>query len=220
MSDESHQLTVIELGDQPAAWRAAGFDVDEHGGDGAGCGRVHLGTTTVVLTGRGGDPAWSIDGVVVPIDGLPIATADIDGETSTTMPAEAHPNGISRLDHVVVSTGDSDRTVAAFADAGLSPRRTREVTDGPHPMRQTFCWAGDVIIEIVGPLEPAGDADGAAATFFGLALVADDLDASSAHLGELLAPPRDAVQPGRRIAGLRHRSVGISLPVAVMTPHR
>jgi hypothetical protein len=87
-------------------------------------------------------------------------------------------------------------------------------------MRQTFCWAGDVIVEIVGPLEPVGDAAGAAATFFGLALVADDLDATAAQLGDLLGPPRDAVQPGRRIAGLRHRSVGISLPVAVMTPHR
>lgn len=220
MSDGSHQLVAIELGDQPAAWRAAGFDVDEHGGDGPGCGRVRLGTTTVVLTGRGGDPAWSIDGVVAPIDGLPIAIVDIDGATSTTMPADAHPNGISRIDHVVVSTGDSDRTVAAFTAAGMSPRRTRDVTDGPNPMRQTFCWAGDVIIEIVGPLEPAADAERAAATFFGLALVADDLDTTATRLGALLGTPRDAVQSGRRIAGLRHRDVGISLPVAVMSPHR
>ena len=211
MSDGSHRLVAIELGDQPAAWRAAGFDVDTRG-------RLRLGTTEVVLTGRGGDPAWAVDGVDEPIDGLPISAGL--GAPAVEAVAATHPNGISRIDHVVVSTGDSDRTVAAFADAGLSPRRTREVTVGPRPVRQTFCWAGDVIIEIVGPLEPAAEADRSAAAFFGLALVADDLDATAARLGDLLGQPRDAVQPGRRIAGLRHREIGISLPVAVMTPHR
>jgi hypothetical protein len=54
---------------------------------------------------------------------------------------------------------------------------------------------------------------------FGLALVADDLDATAAQLGELLSTPKPAVQPGRRIAGLRGAQVGISVPVAVMSPH-
>lgn len=218
MSDESHQLRVIELGDSPDAWRSAGFDVVDADADGAGRGHVRLGTTTVVLTGRGGDPAWSIDGVVAPIDGLPIAIVDIDGATSTTMSAVPHPNGISRIDHVVVRTGDCDRTAAAFAAAGMAPRRTRDVTDGPTPVRQIFCWAGDVIVEIVGPVVATGGAP-ATATFFGLALVADDLDATAARLGDVLGSPRDAVQPGRRIASLRHRAAEISLPVAVMSPH-
>lgn len=242
MSDRSHQLVAIELGDAPSAWRAAGFAVDERG-------RLRLGATEVRLTGDGGDPAWSIDGVVGPIDGLPVAGADVDvgGEppaasatasaSSSSAPSSAsvsrssigaaptavHPNGISRIDHVVISTDDGDRTVAAFRAAGLPPRRVREVSDGPRPMRQTFCWAGDVIIEIVGPLTaPADSLAGtlAGTTWFGLALVADDLDTTATRLGALLGTPRDAVQSGRRIAGLRHRDVGISLPVAVMSPHR
>ena len=208
MSDADHQLAAIELGDQPDAWRTAGFAVDTSG-------RLQLGSTEIRLTGRGGTPAWSIVGVDAPIDGLPVVRdADRDPAAAT-----AHPNGITRIDHVVISTGDGDRTVDAFTSAGLPPRRTREVTDGPHPMRQTFCWAGDVIIEIVAPLEPDGAAP-LAATWFGLALVADDLDDTAARLGDLLSTPRDAVQAGRRIAGLRHLEIGISLPVAVMSPHR
>jgi hypothetical protein len=86
-------------------------------------------------------------------------------------------------------------------------------------MRQTFFWAGDVIVELVGPDvgEPSTDEP---TTVFGLALVASDLDATAAVLGPLLGTPKAAVQPGRRIAGLRGRDLGISLPLAVMSPHR
>jgi hypothetical protein len=31
-------------------------------------------------------------------------------------------------------------------------------------------------------------------------------------------PPKDAVQPGRRIATLRTRELGLSVPIAFMTP--
>ncbi len=56
-------------------------------------------------------------------------------------------------------------------------------------------------------------------SIFGLALVAADLDRTAETLGELLGAPKPAVQAGRRIAGLRHRQAGISLPIAVMSPH-
>ena len=51
------------------------------------------------------------------------------------------------------------------------------------------------------------------------AIVADDLDATAERLGELLGAPKDAVQTGRRIAGLRGAQVGITIPIAVMSPH-
>lgn len=60
------------------------------------------------------------------------------------------------------------------------------------------------------------DADGPA-FFWGLALVAPDLDATVAELGgDRVGEARAAVQPGRRIATLR-RSAGLSAPVALMT---
>jgi hypothetical protein len=204
------QLTAVDLGDTADAWRTAGFLVQ----DGASGPEVRLGSTVLRLTGRGGRVlGLSFDGVSAELDGLPIAaSATVDSEPPQ------HPNGISRIDHVVVNSGDVERTVAAFAEAGLEVRGERATTAYGSPMRQVFFWAGDVILELMGPGrdEPVTDDP---TSVFGLALVADDLDATADRLGNLLSTPKAAVQPGRRIAGLRGAQVGISVPVAVMSPH-
>lgn len=214
MDPENRQLVTVVLGDDPAAWRAAGFDVSDHA-------HVVLGSTTLVLTGSGaGVEAWRIDGVESDLDGIPTAGeiegAGAGGELSRA--GRAHANGIRRIDHVVVRSGDHDRTVAAFVAAGLEPRGGRTTTSYGSRMRQSFFWAGDVIVELVAPDQDEATTD-EPATILGLALVADDLDDTAAHLGDLLATPKDAVQPGRRIAGLRGGEVGISVPIAVMSPH-
>ena len=207
------QLTTIELGDAPEAWASAGFTVGDDG--------VRLGSTTVGLTGRGGAfLGWSFDGLSPSgdgpsdLDGLPLLdTGAVDGTTPPT-----HPNGIVSIDHVVVRTGNCERTIAAFEQAGFDVRGGRSTTSYGSPMRQTFFWGGDVILELVGPDagEPTTDEP---TTIFGLALVATDIDRTAETLGELLGTPKPAVQEGRRIAGLRHRQAGISLPIAVMSPH-
>lgn len=205
MSATNPQLVTIALGDPPDAWRSAGFDVDRSG-------RSLLGSTTLVLTGSGaGVDGWALAGVEVAIDGLSWC------EPVTGGPAE-HPNGITRIDHVVVRTGDCERTIAAFTEAGFELRGGRSTTSYGAPMRQSFFWAGDVIVELIGPDEGEPRTD-EPTTFFGLALVAADIDTTARHLGALLSGPKDAVQPGRRIAGLRGREVGITVPVAVMSPH-
>ncbi|MFN7149942.1 MAG: VOC family protein [Microthrixaceae bacterium] len=213
MSATNHQLTAMDLADAPEAWASAGFAVVHD--------TVLLGSTLLRLTGHGTDPdggtgvlGWALDGVDGPVDSL---------QTCAPAPAWAsdsppHPNGIERIDHVVVRTGDQDRTLAAFQRAGLEVRRGRSTSSYGSPMRQSFLWAGDVIIELVGPDDGAASTD-EPPSFFGLALVAADLDTTAAHLGELLSTPKDAVQQGRRIAGLRGATVGISVPIAVMSPH-
>jgi len=220
MTERRHQLTRLVLGDDPAAWRRVGFDVDD-----SGC--FALGRTVVTCTGRPGDGdpgpnfiGWSLDGIDDDLDGLP--TTDSVSAGPADLPS-THPNGITSIDHVVIRTGDCDRTIRAFESAGLEVRGGRSTTSYGAPMRQTFFWAGDVILELVGP---DSDPDGAAepttdeaTSIFGVALVADDLDATSEVLGDLLGHPKDAVQDGRRIAGLRHRDAGIGMPVAVMSPH-
>lgn len=210
MAATNLQLTTIDLGDTADAWRSAGFDVH----DGTEGPQVRLGSTVLRLTGRGGRVlGLALEGVTRELDGLPLAAAAAVG-----VAPPRHPNGISRIDHVVVSSGDVERTVAAFAEAGLEVRGERATEAYGSPMRQVFFWAGDVILELMGPDRDQPVTDDATAVF-GLALVADDLDTTAAHLGELLSTPKAAVQPGRRIAGLRGAKVGISVPIAVMSPH-
>ena len=73
---------------------------------------------------------------------------------------------------------------------------------------------GDALLEVVGPKEPDGDGP---ASFWGLVLVVDDIDAAAERLGALLGTPRDAVHEGRRIATVR-REAGLGTAVALMTP--
>lgn len=214
MDPTNRQLETVVVGDTPDAWRAAGFDVDGHG-------HLVLGSTTIALSGSGaGFEAWRIQSVEHDVDGVRTA-GEIEGAGAgdeLSGSGRDHPNGICRIDHVVVRTGDHDRTVEALTAAGLDERDQRATEAYGSPMRQSFFWAGDAIIEVVGPGHGEATTD-EPASIFGLALASDDLDATAAFLGELLATPKDAVQPGRRIAGLRGAQVGISVPVAVMSPH-
>jgi hypothetical protein len=209
-----HQLRSVTLGDTPAAWSALGFAVRELPD---GSGSVALGSTEVVLTGTGdGVEGWSVDGVDEPIEHLPLVPAP--APPSGAGAPGPHPNGIDSIDHVVVSTGDVERTTRALEAVGIEARGGRSTSSYGAPMRQVFFWLGDVILELVGPEqgEPTTDAP---TTVFGLALVAPDLDATLEALGDLAGSPGDAVQPGRRIAGIRGTQAGVSLPLAVMSPH-
>lgn len=211
MDTTNGQLTTIVLGDPPDAWAAAGFHVGPSG--------VLLGSTTVRLTGSGdGFEGWSLAGIDAALDGLPTAPAEPETDGDPGDRSAPNPNGINRIDHLVVRTGDCDRTVQAFTAAGLEVRGGRSTTSYGAPMRQVFFWAGDVILELVGPDrgEPTTDEP---TSIFGLALVADDLDRTARLLGERLGTPKEAVQPGRSIAGLCTKPLGITLPIAVMSPH-
>jgi hypothetical protein len=116
----------------------------------------------------------------------------------------------------VVLSPDVDRTTDAFAGAGLDLRRVRPIPGSDPPRVQVFFRAGEVIIELVGPERATGEGP---ATFYGLAFTVTDLDATAALLGDRLSAIRPAVQPGRRIATLRHRDLGLSVPVAFLS-HR
>ena len=202
-------LARLAVADAPQAWEAVGFTVRDS--------VVQVGSVAIDLTGPGdgeGITGWTLRGVD------PVAQHDVDGlptsfdEAPAQDPAE-HPNGATRLDHVVVFTPDFDRTLAALADTGFDLRRTREAGTPERPMRQAFLWAGDVILEVGGPPEPSGDGP---AALWGIVTVVPDIDATAALLGDHLGSPRDAVQAGRRIATVRRKS-GVSVPLALITPH-
>lgn len=205
-------LIELQVADAPEAWAAAGFHVE---GD-----RCSLGAVRLRLVGPGasrGIVGWTLAGVTVAgdLDGLPTTTGTADD--ATPAPTTAHPNGTTGLDHVVVLTPDLDRTLAACAAAGLDLRRIRETTSHGAPMRQAFFRLGPTILEVVsGDVGTGVPASEAPASWFGLAIDVDDLDATRAVLGDALGATKPAVQAGRRIATVRHRDLGLSVPVAAM----
>jgi hypothetical protein len=141
------------------------------------------------------------------IDGLRVLGSDAPEREPA--PAASHALGASGVDHVVVATPDLERTFAALGAAGLERRRVRDA--GPSA-RQGFYVLGDAVLEVVGPKERDGDGP---ASLWGLVLVVEDLDAAAAH--PLVGEPRDAVQPGRRIATVRGEA-DLGAAVALMTP--
>jgi hypothetical protein len=207
-------LRGLTVGDEPGAWRAAGFDVEDD--------RCDVGGVTLHLVGvhRGrGILGWSLDPAIAHVvDGL--TPADARATPSPDGPApddrrssSEHPNRIDAIDHLVVATPDVDRTTRALEAIGTSARRTIDGARGDADVRYRFFRLGPCVLELIGPVEPSGDGP---ARFVGLAFSAPSLDGLGPHASD----PRDAVQPGRRIVTVRTRELGISVPVAVLTPRR
>jgi hypothetical protein len=211
--DVAMQPTVdsITVADEPAAWRALGFEVDEHG-------RCAIGSVMVrLMPGElpRGIAGWSVRGLSsTELDGLPTELSDAPPREV----APPHPNGVVKVDHVVAFTPDRARTVTALEAAGLQVRRLR---DEPTPAGggfQAFFRLGEVILEVIqyGERAPQPVDTDAPSRLWGLAFGVDSLDDTAEVLGDRLSDPRDAVQPGRRIATLR-RSAGVSVAMAFMS---
>jgi hypothetical protein len=178
-------LIGLEVAGAAEVWRSAGFTVDPDGGCRLGHVRIQTGV------GESGIGGWSF------------------GDAASVEPA-THPNGSLLIDHLVVFTDEPARTVERYAGLGLEPRRVRMVGNG---RSQTFFRAGEVIIELVGPIDgEPGD------RLWGISPTVADLDACAQLLGDGLGPIKDATQPGRRIATLRHESFGLTIPIAFMSP--
>ena len=208
-------MIAVRVGDDPANWAAAGFmtagsSVVLPGVEIRCVGRSAPETPTLVFdragwTGEAAPPAE--------LDGIGCRYEQFDPADRTAAPS--HPNGIGRLDHLVVFATSLDRVRSALAAHRLEIRRERSTQLMGAPAVQVFAWAGSTILEIVVP-EGAADAP---ARVWGLAFEADDLDATAAWFGEAAGSIRPAVQPGRRILSLRHEALGFSLTAAVMSPH-
>jgi hypothetical protein len=186
-------IRTLALPDPPEAWASLGFSARD--------GASRVGAVTIV---PGADRAgWGLEGgAVAGLAAVPVVEVGV----------VAHPNGAVMVDHVVVATPDLQRTLAALAAAGFDLRRTRDTELGGRPLRQAFYRAGEAVLEVVGPPEPAGHGP---AAFWGVTITVADLDALAARLGERLGPVHDAVQPGRRIASLA-REAGLSTRLAFM----
>jgi hypothetical protein len=160
------ELTGLTLGGSAEPWRAFGFAVGHDG-------EIHVGGVRLAFAGGApGIRGWELDGV--------------PGR------ADAHPNGVTGIDHVVLLTRDLDAKVAELKDDGFDHRRT----DPP----RAFFVLGACLLELV-----QADREG----FWGITFVSPSVDD--------YPNAKDAVQPGRRIATVR-REAGLGLPVALITP--
>ncbi len=203
-------VEIVELivGDAADAWRAAGFAV---GTDGV----ANVGTVRMRFTGAGGGiESWIVRRIPggSELDGL----ATVVVESVLAQPG-VHPNGATIIDHVVIASGDVDRTVATFVAAGCEPRRERIGGSDAMPIRQVFVRAGEVILEIIGSPTPDPAHRERPASFWGLAFSTADIVACGELLGEGMGTVREAVQPGRLIATLRGDRYGISVPTVLMS---
>jgi hypothetical protein len=231
------ELRGLLIDDDPAAWAAAGFEIHRGETDLGGIAVRFVAPTPTNADGEAatgpdqkqgrpgrGIVGWEMAGMADgSLDGIATSSAspsatDLEtghGGRHDSHPA-VHPNGVTRLDHVVVTTPDMERTTAAFEQAGFEIRRTREIP-GSQPLRlQRFIWAGEAILEVVGPAERAGEGP---AGIWGLALTTADMDRAVSAIGAHLSPPKQAVQPGRRIATIDSKGLGMRTAVALMTPH-
>ena len=204
-------IDEITVADPPETWAAAGFAVDDDG-------VCRIGQVRVRLVGREHGKriiGWSLRGapegsLAGSLDGLPTMASD----APPAAPAE-HANGALYIDHVVLFSPDLARTTKAIEGIGLPLRNHRDSDTYGAPMRQNFFRLGEVSLELIGAPETPGEGDPG---FFGLAHTVADLDAAGALLGEHLGHAKDAVQPGRRIATLRHKELGMSVATALMSP--
>jgi hypothetical protein len=204
-------IDEVVVADPPESWRRAGFTVEDD--------LCRIGAVRVRLVGRDrgtGVVGWSLRGVprrsVVDgtLDGLPTTLSS----ASPVEPA-THPLGVTGIDHVVLASPDLGRTVAALQAVGLDVRRERDTSMGGTPLRQVFFRLGEVVLELVGAPDTAGEGP---ATIWGLTHTVPDIDAAAALLGEHTGRVKDAVQPGQRITTLRHRDLDISVATALITP--
>lgn len=211
------EIAWLEIADRPELWRSLGYTVDDDG-------RCVIGPVEHRLVGPsygggsdrdGGIVRWAVSGIdpsIADIDGLPTLVVD----PYIPPPAPAHPNGVFRIDHLVIATSDTPRTAAALAAVGLGRRGRRTTNSAGDAVDMTFFWSGDTLLELAGPPTPAPTAK--PARFRGIAYATTDLDATVAALAGRGTNPVDAVQPGRRIAALTG-AAGSTLPMAFMTPH-
>lgn len=117
--------------------------------------------------------------------------------------------GCVGVDHVVWRTDNLDETCDEITRLTGAPRK--RVRDAGNGVMQGFHRVGSVVVEVVAGGQPAGTPH-----LWGFVVNVADLDAVCAYAGpDVIGPPKQAVQPGRRIATARS-TAGLGVPFALM----
>lgn len=220
-------LVSLSVPDSASTWARLGFVVDADASVTIGGVRFRFQGSDEDMPESGkGLTGWTL---YDPSDSLPI---DIDGIPTSKVArrdrpaAQVHPNGVTGIDHLVLRTHNLERTIRVFEELGMACRRRRDAgSNGSSITQQAFFWLGSpndpddrVVLEVVGQSVVDRALKDKPSTFFGIALVCEDLDATADFFGDLVKPPIDAVQRGRRIMAISARG-GSTVAIALMTPH-
>ena len=207
MAENAARVEWLTVAGDPDIWRSIGLTVSADG-------LVPLFGTSlriVASTDADGQPGlagWAFSGIpdVGDVAGFPTEVVDVGSPMFAS-----HELGASQLDHVVIFTGSMDDVSEAIeARTGCERRRVRDLGE----MQQGFhrIGRGGLIVEIVQHADRDRSTE-----MWGLVLIVDDLDAACVLLGEdRVSAPKEAVQPGRRIATIRSE-VGLGTAVALMS---
>ncbi|ORY44355.1 hypothetical protein BCR33DRAFT_716910 [Rhizoclosmatium globosum] len=195
-------LVGLDVGDSDDDWSKAGFDVVGH--------VVSVGGVAIRLRGSAGSTgstghrrglsAWafaeennkSIKNRIVDLNGIDtVIGPEVSAATSTNT---VHPNGVSHIDHIVLSSNDLRATIDAFAQhLNLHPKR---IVGDNH---MAFFKAGPTVIEVV---QSKAISSISTSTVSSSSSVNDFLWVYHV-LGPLARKPKNAVQGrGRRIVTL------------------
>lgn len=131
---------------------------------------------------------------------------ELDGERRRSQATAAAP--VIGLDHVVISTEDSERAAALYgARLGLDMALDRTHQDWGQLM---FFRCGDLIVEVVR--RPVAGGDAAHDKLWGLSWRVDDIDAARTRLleaGVEVSEVRVGRKPGTRVMSIRSGTFGV-----------
>ena len=198
------RITQLVVGGQPTSWTSIGLTFND--------GLCSLGDLVLRLDPSlpPGLASWQLTGCVNDgdVDGIP--TSYVTHSLLRTAGIDSSVIDVVGIDHVVVLTNDLERTSTELARVTGEP--LKRIRDAGNGVRQGFHRLGSVIVEIV----ERSDVERAA--LWGFVMTASNIDDVAAHMGpDVIGVPREAVQPGRRIASFRS-SVGLGVAVALITP--
>ena len=152
----------------------------------------------------------------------PLSSGGVSTEPLTSGGDTPFVLNVVGVDHVVVLADDVRATCAEITRvSGAELKRVKESERGV----QGFHRWGSVILEVVERrlVQPRDTTSGVVpqspsdATYWGLVLIVDDIEAVCAHLGpDVIGAPKPAVQPGRLIATVRS-GAGLGVPLALMS---
>ena len=193
-------------------WKRAGFDVQD--------GKIKIGFMEFELAH--GRPI-SVD--FLKFQNLPEnvetinSSIQVGGNNARTTDVE-HPNGIFRVDHIVIRTTEIHKVEKSLSSELNLTLRRRAVRDEGTSSMLFYREPGEPEAPIIEVVAAPPKSEGGHATYvWGLALVANDLERLRVSVGEeYTSEIRSAKQAGRSICTIKGIELGTK--VAVMTPHR